>query len=548
MNPPATLLIRNARVYTLDPERPWAEALAIVGNRVAWLGSNAEAVAWRGPATREVDGAGGMLLPGFIDSHYHLLLGSRRLAGLKLSDPDETIASFQQRLRDYAASAPDVPWIRVHGWQYRMFGPGQAIHRSLLDAIVPDRPIYAVAFDGHSAWANTVALERAGILHGGITGANSVVVLGDDGLATGELREFDAMDLVARHVPPLTVEEEDALLAEGLRQAAACGITSIHNMDGDPEQIQRYASLAGHGALSLRVYCPMSLTPATTAQDLDELATVARHYQSDMVRGGCVKLFYDGVVEAKTALMLAPYADGSGDVGEANYDQQQFEALVTQADRLGLQVFVHAIGDGAVRGTLDAYERARVANGPRDARHRVEHIEVLDAADVRRFAQLGVIASMQPLHADFGFDGANPWRDLVGPERWALSFPWRTLQDAGAMLALGSDWPVVSQDVLAGIRAALRRPNVDGKPYGASPLPDQRLTLAEILAGYTRQAAYAEFCEDQKGMLRPGMLADAVLLSHDLFGLEPAEFEHARVLLTICDGKIVFQAATTVDS
>jgi predicted amidohydrolase YtcJ len=538
-SPSATVLIRNARVYTMNPQQPWAEALALAGNRIAWCGADADAAQWRGAGTREIDGGGGLLLPGLIDSHFHLLKGSLRLGNLWLSE-NEDLPTCLERLRAFAASRPNDPWLQLSGWNYTMFAGGTPIHRRLLDGVVPDRPVYAEAFDGHCGWANTVALERAGILQGADAGANSVVVVGDDGLATGELREFAAMDLVRALVPKPTRAEEDALLRQGLQLVASHGITAIHNMDGDPDQIARYAALADVGALSLRVYCPMLLSPEMSVADVDELVAAARPYQGPLVRGGCIKMFLDGVVEAKTALMLAPYAGVVGDErGEANYEQAHFDHLIERADALQQQIFVHAIGDAAVRQTLDAYQRARAANGPRDARHRVEHIEVIDAADVGRLRELSVIASLQPLHAEFGYDDDNPWRALVGPERWPLGFAWRTLLDAGAQLALGSDWPVVSMDPLRGFRAALRRRKLDGSD-ASSAFPDHRLTLHETVAGYTTGAAYAEFAENERGMLRPGMQADLVLLSHDLFA-KPAALDDVRVALTISDGRVVYE-------
>lgn len=534
MRPTATALLRNARIVTLDPARPRAEALAVVGDRVAWVGLDAEAAAWAGPGTRVIDGGGRLALPGLTDSHFHLLLGARTLGMLPLEGAQD-LAEVQRRLRAHAAASPGCGWIVGRGWAYRLFAGGEPIHRRTLDAAVADRPVYLTAFDGHTAWANTAALRLAGILGGADTGtAFSTVVLGDDGQATGELREGAAMDMVRRLIPPLSDDEQLALLRRALGELAALGLTGVHNMDGDEWQLGLYSRLLAGGELSLRVLLPLSLRPGIAPERIDAWAELARAQADPRLTAGAVKLFMDGVVESKTALLLAPYADGTADLGTANYDQAEFDALVTRADARGLQVFVHAIGDGAVRRTLDGFAAARRANGPRDARHRVEHAELVDPADVARFVELGAIASMQPLHANFGVDPQNTWRRLSGPGRWPWGFAWRRLRDAGVRLALGSDWPVADPDPLRGIHVCLNRPPLD------QGVPDQRLSLDEAVAGYTSWAAYAAHREAELGRLAPGCLADLVLLDRDLYALPAEALADARVDLTMVGGEVVF--------
>jgi predicted amidohydrolase YtcJ len=535
MVPMATLLLRNARIATLDPARPRAEALAVVDDRIVWIGPDAEAAAWAGPGTRVIDAGGRLVLPGLIDSHFHLMLGARTLGMLRLDDAAD-LAEVQARLRAHAAAHPGDDWIVGRGWKYRLFAAGEAISRSILDAVVPDRPVFLTAFDGHTAWANSAALRRAGILGGADTGTPfSVVVMGDDGEATGELREGAAMRLVREHIPPLGEDEQLALLRRALRELAALGLTGVHNMDGDAWQLGLYRRLLAAGELSLRVLLPLSVTPGMPPERIDEWAQLARAYSGPTLTAGAVKLFMDGVVESKTALMLAPYADGSGELGTANYDQAEFEALTTRADAHGLQVLVHAIGDGAVRRTLDGFAAARRANGPRDARHRVEHVELIDPADVARFVELGAIAAMQPIHANFGLDPQNTWRRLSGPQRWPWGFAWRRLRDAGVRLAFGSDWPVADPDPLKGLHVCLNREPLD---HG---VPDQRVTLDEAIAGYTTWAAYAAHREAELGRLAPGCLADLVLLDRDIYALPPAAVGEARVDLTLMGGRVVFE-------
>jgi predicted amidohydrolase YtcJ len=536
MSTPATLLLRNARIATLDPSHPRAEAVAIAGDRVLWAGADADAAAWAGPNTRVIDGEGRLALPGLTDSHFHLLLGARTLNMLPLEGAQD-LAELQARLRAWAEREPGADWIVGRGWAYRLFAAGQPIHRQILDAAVPDRPVYLTAFDGHTGWANTAALRLAGILEGADTGTPfSSVVLGDDGLATGELREGAAMTMVRRLIPTPSDDEQLALLRRALGQLARLGLTGVHNMDGDAWQLGLYRRLIERDELSLRVLLPLSLRPGSAPEEIDAWAEVARAQRDPLLRAGAVKLFMDGVVESKTALLLAPYADDSGELGTANYAQEEFEALVTRADARGLQVFVHAIGDGAVRRTLDGFAAARRANGPRDSRHRVEHVELIDSADVARFVELGAIASMQPIHANFGVDPQNTWRRLSGPARWPWGFAWRRLRDAGVQLAFGSDWPVADPDPLLGVHVCLNRTPLD------AGLPDQRLTLDEAIAGYTTWAAYAGHAEHEQGRLAPGYLAELVLLDRDLYETPAETLREARVALTVVGGNVVFEA------
>jgi len=539
MHPPARLLVRNARIYTQDPACPWAEALAIVGDRVAWAGPDAEAAAWAGPTTRVIDGGGRLALPGLTDSHFHLLLGARGLGRLQLDDA-ASVGEVQERLRAYAAAEPGREWLVGRGWRYSLFAPGEAIRRERLDAVTGERPALLTAFDGHTAWANTAALRRAGVLGGADTGNRfDVVVTGEDGLASGELRE-GAIELVRRLIPPMGPAEEEALLRRALRELAALGITGVHNMDGDEDQLGLYRRFLERGELSLRVLLPLSVRPGTPPERIDAWAELARGYAGPALRAGAAKLFIDGVVESKTALLLAPYADGSGELGAANYEQEEFEELIARADANMLQVFVHAIGDGGVRRTLDAYAAARRRNGARDARHRVEHVELVDPADVARFVELGAIASMQPLHANFGLDEQNTWRRMSGPTRWPWAFAWRRLLDAGVGLAFGSDWPVVSPNPLEGIHVARNRIKLDFSGPD-SPFPDQRVSLDEAIAGYTTWAAQAAHREADLGRLAPGFLADLVLLDQNLFAIPPDAIGATRVDLTVVGGGVVFE-------
>jgi predicted amidohydrolase YtcJ len=530
----ADLIIANARALTSDPSRPRAEALAVRASRIVYVGDTAGALALRGPATRVVDAGGATLLPGIVDSHYHLLRGSLKLDGIQLGQVS-SCAELEDALRAYARQHQDAPWLAGYGLRYQALAGLRAPVRAGLDAIVPDRPLLLLAFDGHTAWANTRALALGGVLQGAACGPNSEVVIGADGLAEGELREPGAFGPLEARIPAPAPARARALLREGLAQAAALGITSVHNMDGDMAQLQRYRELEAGGELTLRVYCPYSVEPHTRLEDLAEAVAMRVAASGPLVRAGCVKFFMDGVVEGYTGLLLDDYAGPPGVRGDANYSAEHFNQMAIACDRLGLQIFVHAIGDAAVRRALDGFAAARDANGPRDSRHRVEHIELIHPDDLPRFRALGAIASMQPYHAPVPPDYGPVWLARVGRERWRRSFAWGHLHAAGARLAFGSDWPVVSQSPWLGLHAAVaRRPWLPG-------LPSQALPLEAALAAYTSGGAYAERQEREKGMLRAGMLADLVVLSDDITKLTPEDIPRVSAALTVCDGRVVYE-------
>ena len=537
MPQPADFLIAHARALTQDPDRPRAEAVAVRGNRIVFAGSDEEAAHWRGPGTRVVDGQQCTLVPGFIDAHFHLLWGSIGLGDAQLEGA-QTPAKASALLRAYAAENATTPWVVGRGLKYGLLSTRQE-----LDAILPDRPVFVVAYDGHTAWANTRAIEMAGLLRSGeVRGPNSIIVRDETGAATGELRETGAMEIVRELIPEPDAARRRELLRCGLRLMAQAGLTSVHNMNGDMEELSLYAALEDMGELTLRIYAPYWVKPSTTEAMLAEAAEMAQ-LRGDLARGGAAKFFMDGVLESYTALMLEPYADNPASRGDALYSLEHFTRMAAACDRLGLQIFVHCCGNGAVRRTLDGYAAVQQTNGPRDSRHRVEHIEVIHPDDMPRFKQLGVIASMQPLHAPFDAGPADVWPARAGRERWPLSFAWRDLRSAGARLAFGSDWPVVTFDPMLGVYAALNR-----QPW-APGHPEQKQTLEETLAGYTRDAAYAEFMEDEKGQLRPGMLADLVLLNADLEATPPESIADPATLqskvkpvLTMVDGRILYES------
>ena len=549
----ADLIVINARVLTMDPDQPRAEAVAVGGNRILHVGSAADALSLRRPGTRVVDAAGATLLPGFIESHLHIFMGGASLTSLQLAGV-QGMDPLVRAVRDWSAAHRDDPI--VYGVQASYQLVGEPLTRHVLDRVLPDRPLGVHAFDGHTVWANTMALERAGLLGGRKLPPGNEIVMGADGLATGELREPAAyaplMALLPSGgrekfgittgrdpdpLPPLEARAHDrATIRRGLDWCARHGITSVHNMDGNPYQLELLRELDDAGELACRIRVPFHMKNDMTPAYLEEMAPAMRaRSRADRVVCDFVKIFVDGVLDSTTAFMLADYEGQPGNRGLPLFTQEQIDAAVIVADRLGFQVAVHSIGDAGVRRTLDAYAAAQRANGPRDSRHRVEHIEVIDPTDIPRFKELGAVASMQPLHAPgpLSYPG-HEMMALLGEHREPWTFAWRTLREAGARLCFASDWPVSPVDPLLSIQAAVTR-----KPFRPGQ-PEQAQTLDQALASYTRDNAWVEFTEDRKGMLKEGYLADLVLLDGDIEATPQEAIRELKVRTTICDGKVTY--------
>lgn len=530
----ADILISNARVYTVDPQNPRAEAIAVLGNEIVFVGSMADAMAFKGPNTREIDAQQKTVMPGIIDSHFHTMWGAVGLADAQLFDV-KSKEELAAELKRFAAANADEPWVVGQGAPYSI-AEGVPLTRQELDAIEPDRPLAIFSFDLHTVWVNTAALKLGGLLNGGTPGAGAEIMMAADGTATGELREPGAYELVTGKRPQFSKTREMELLRDALALMAQNGITSVHNMDGDPEQAAMYTALEDLGHLTSRIRVPFWVKPEDPFEILEQVAAPMKQtFNSEMVQSGFAKFFMDGVLESFTALLLDPYADKPETLGDSLFSAEHFNEMAIEADRLGLQIAVHCCGDGAVRRVLDGYQAAREANGVRDSRHRIEHIELVHQDDVPRFADMSVIASMQPLHAPMLHVEPDIWPERAGPDRWHRSFAWRTLIDSGAHYTFGSDWTVVSLNPFLGFDDGLNR-----QPWGDEPL--QRLTLEELIKGYTVNAAYTEFQEQRKGQLKVGMLADVVMLSHDLFDMDLTQVSKVTPMLTMCNGRITYEA------
>ena len=526
---PADFIINNAKVFTSEESNPRAEAVAIKGKRIIFVGDNNSAEIFRGDKTRVIDGQGRTLTAGFIDTHVHLLSGAMWMGHAELREV-RTREDLRRILLSFANENKTDDWVAGRGIRY-----GIVSTRQELDEIIADRPVYIGAFDGHTAWANTKALEMAGILkEKKDIGANGIVVRDKKGLATGELREGDAMDAVFDLIPRPDENRKRELLMLAVREFNKAGITSVHNMNGDMQELMVYAAAEDAGEMNLRVYVPFHVLPEAKEEDLQEAAEMAK-VQMDYVRGGAAKFFMDGVWESYTAFNIHPYADDPNAKVEPIFSLEHFTRMATLCDKMGLQIAVHCCGDGAVRQTLDGYEAMQKMNGVRDSRHRIEHIEVCQPEDMPRFKELGVIASMQTSHAPLSLEDDLVWTSRTGEERWHYAFPWRSLKNAGATLSFGSDWTVAPFDPMFNIHVGLNR--VKYSPAD----PDQRLTLEELIIGYTRDAAYVEFKENEKGQIKEGYLADLVLFSHDLFEMKPEDIKSAKAVMTMVDGKVVFE-------
>jgi predicted amidohydrolase YtcJ len=548
----AEMILTNARILTMDATRPRARAIALGGGRI--LALDDAALALRGPGTRVIDAEGRTVLPGFIESHMHLFVGSAGVAHCQLWGlrGQEALAAA---LRAYAEGHPGAPLLIAKGADYGMLG--HPMTRADLDAALPDRPVIVVAPDHHTAWANTAALTAAGLLHGRTLPPGNEVAMGADGLATGELRESLAFEPVMAlagedrstlglrtggdpATPPTAAERaaDRATLARGLAHCARHGITTAVNMDGNPYTASLLAEMSDAGDLTVRQRIPFHFKPFMEPDALDTAERMRATWADDWVATSHVKLFIDGVIDSGTAWLTEDYADRPGWRGEPLFEPARFRAILTEIDRRGFQIAVHAIGDMAVRLTLDGYAQARAMNGARDSRHRIEHVELLHRDDLPRFAELGVVASMQPSHPpgamDFPAIGEGPLK--IRRERFGDSFPWADLLASGAALAFASDWPVADINPLRSIQAALTR-----KPMGDEP--PQRLTLMQVLHAYTAGGAHAEGTDDRKGRLVPGMLADLVVLSSDIEATAPDAIGAMTVALTICGGRVTHQGA-----
>jgi predicted amidohydrolase YtcJ len=535
----ADLVLRGGPVMVADEAGTIHEALAVRGDRVLAAGTAAAIAALIGPATRVVELGGRLVTPGFNDAHLHFAAGGISMLDVTLLGTT-SLAEIEARVREAAARTPAGEWITGRGWDHTRLpagelGPGGWPTRAALDRAAPDHPVYLRRVDGHTGWANSAALRLAGVTASTPDPAGGEIVRDPGtGEPTGILKET-AQGLVARVVPPPSPDRLRRGVDAALELAAASGVTSIQT-DATAADLALYQQLRDEGRLTVRVYAWRPLTQEMI--DSYRRLGIRAPFGDAWLRVGLLKAYVDGTLGSRTAYMLEPFSDDPTTRGIVTLPAEELNALVRSAHDAGLQLAIHAIGDGGNRLVLDAIERA--AGGARGARHRIEHAQVLDAADIPRFRRLGVIASMQPTHATSDMRWVE---ERIGRERAVEgAYVWRSLLDAGATVIFGTDFAVEPLPPVEGLYSAVTRQSRErpGEPPGGW-IPGERLTLQEAVRLYTAASAYGEFQEAEKGTLEPGMLADLVVWDRDLLQVPEREILSARPILTVVGGRIVFE-------
>jgi len=534
----ADLVLVGGKIWTVDAEKPQAEAVAVWRDRVISVGSDADVRALIGQKTRIIKLDGKRVVPGFHDSHLHFLGGGEQLGRVELKDAKDE-AEFGRRLREFDQKLPRGRWMTGGNWDHdRAFG-GTLPTAEIVDKYVKDRPVFIRRYDGHMALANSAALKLAGVTAETKEPAGGVIYRLADGKTPSGILKDNAMGLVGRLVPEPGDEEITESVHRAMRACAENGITSVQDMDGSAAETRRkllrvLQRLARDGQMTVRLDLRW---PIALRQEVIALGA-EMNFGNDFVRVGGVKGFMDGSLGSSTALMFDPYEMSPKNTGVFVTEPDAMGTMIRSADKAGLSVAVHAIGDRANAVLLELFEEAAKQNGPRDRRFRIEHVQHLRPSEYKRFKELGVIASMQPYHA---VDDGRWAEGRIGPRRCASSYAFRSLIDAGAKLAFGSDWPVAPLDVLAGIDAAVNRRTLDGKhPEGW--FPEQRITVAEAVEAYTLGSAYGAHQENDRGSIRAGKFADMVVLSRDIFDpKEKDKIADTKVELTVVGGKVVYE-------
>jgi predicted amidohydrolase YtcJ len=543
----ATLVLVHGHIWTENPAQPEADAIAVFGNRILRVGTSEEILRLAGPGTRVVELHGRRVVPGFNDAHVHFVPGGQGLAGVQLRDAASQ-AEFRQRISSFARTQPEGAWIVMGEWDHERWTPAVLPTHQLIDDVTQKNPVFVERLDGHMGLANAVAMKLARVDRNTPDIPGGVIVRDADGNPTGMFKDA-AMELISRVIPPLSLQETETAILAAQREAARNGVTSVQDMadstedTGGPARLRAMQSLEREGRLTVRISENLRL------RDWKSLAGtgVQAGFNDGLIQIGGLKSFADGGLGASTAWLFAPYDDAPSTSGLASDELQQPDQMYAEikgADQAGLQIAIHAIGDRANRTILDMYQRLEKEDGSRDRRLRIEHAQHLTAADIPRFAQLHVIASMQPYHA---IDDGRWAEKRLGPERIRYAYDFRSLIDSGATLAFGSDWPVAPLEPLMGIYAAVTRRTLDGKnPNGW--IPEQKITVARAVHAYTVGAAYAQFEDKQKGSLEPGRLADIAVLSRDIFHIDPVQIENTRVDMTIFDGQVIYDQSANPSS
>ncbi|MGE0127118.1 MAG: amidohydrolase [Blastocatellales bacterium] len=531
---PADLVLVNGKIWTVNDRQPEVEAVAVLGNRIAATGSTTEIRKWIGASTKVVDLQGKRVTPGFNDSHVHFLDGGMGLASVQLRDA-RTPEEFRNRIRDFAAKLPKGRWVLNGNWDHENWDPPNLPTRQLIDEVTKDNPVFINRLDGHMCLANSLALKLAGVTRETPDPPGGAIVRDASGEPTGVLKDA-AMNYVYKVIPNPSEDEMAEAIRAAMRYAAENGVTSVQDMSASPDVFAVYQKLLANGELTVRIYGHQPLS------EWQRLARVGARagFGNDKLKIGGLKGFADGSLGSTTALFFEPYLDApktSGLPSDEMFPERKMLNNILNADKAGLQIAVHAIGDKANKTILDFFAEAEKQNGQKDRRFRIEHAQHLRMDEIKRFASQRVIASMQPYHA---IDDGRWAENRIGPQRAKGTYAFRSLLDAGAVLAFGSDWFVAPMEPLMGIYGAVTRRTLDGKrPQGW--VPEQKITVAEAVRAYTMGSAYASFDEKIKGSIEPGKLADLAVLSADIFNINPVEIEKVKVVMAVFDGKVVYE-------
>jgi predicted amidohydrolase YtcJ len=535
--PAASLVLLNGKIWTVNDRQPRAEAVACLGSRIVAVGSNGEIRKWVAAGTEVIDLGGKLVLPGFNDAHVHFFSGGENLASVQLRDA-KSEEEFRKRIAEFAAKQPAGRWITGGGWDHENWTPARLPTRQLIDAVTAGHPVFVNRLDGHMALANSQALTLAGITRDTPDPPGGTIVRDAAGEPTGVLKDaaMERMEGVGGVIPEPSQDQIADAVRAAMRYAAENGVTSVQDMSAAPEILRVYQALLARGELTIRI---SGHQPLAAWQRLAAVGLRAG-FGGEKLHIGALKGFADGSLGSTTALFFEPYLDAPNTSGLANREmipESKMQGHILGADRAGLQVAVHAIGDKANHMVLAMYEEAARQNGARDRRFRIEHAQHLRLEDIPRFGQLRVIASMQPYHS---IDDGRWAEKRIGPDRAKGTYAFRALLDSGAVLAFGSDWDVAPMQPLMGIYAAATRRTLDGKHPGGW-VPEQKITVAEAIRAYTMGSAYASFDEHIKGSIEPGKLADMVIVSDDILSIPAVEIEKARVETTVFDGKVIYR-------
>jgi predicted amidohydrolase YtcJ len=533
--PAADLVITNAKVWTVDKSQPSAQAVAVLGDRIVAVGSNADIEAWRGSHTQAIDAGGKLLLPGFNDAHVHFVSGGQQLDNVQLKDVT-SLEEFARRIGERAKLTPKAEWVLGGNWDETKWNPPDMPTKEMIDAVTRDTPVFVSRYDGHMGLANSLALRLAGITANTPDPPGGTIVRDAQGNPTGALKDA-ATDYIDKVIPPLSHDQRVMVVKRALAHAASLGVTSVQHMNPDYEDIAVYAEFLQRGELTTRIYA----APLITQVDDQAKIGIGHAFGDPFLRIGALKAYADGSLGSGTAYFYEPFLNQGNNRGLLSDEMHPISLMrdrMLKADAASLQICTHAIGDEGISTILDLYADVIKAHGEADRRFRIEHAQHMAAKDFERFAQLHVIASVQPYHA---IDDGRFAEGHIGHDRSSRTYAFRTFLDHGVRLAFGTDWEVAPLNPLLGVYAAVTRATLDDKnPNGW--FPEQKLTVAEAVEAYTLGSAFAEFQEKEKGSITPGKLADMVLLSDDIFTIAPAKIRDTKVLKTIVGGKLVWDA------